>query len=135
MGGSGSPRVTVLSGPLPPRGPVISYWPDLGAICPGLKLGVFAIWFSLPGLANEAFGTYDGVVHTTAAASLSVYGDQYNRSPNKQRHARITRRVPFYCALATTFASLMRSFSPIFHGKKSRVQVHLKYNICGYLYM
>ncbi len=43
VGGRGSPRVTVLSGPLPPRGPVISYWPDLGAIWPGLKVGVFAI--------------------------------------------------------------------------------------------
>ena len=38
VGVSGSPLVTVLSFPvLTPRGPTISYCPDLGAFSPGFK--------------------------------------------------------------------------------------------------
>ena len=37
VGGSGSPLTTVTSRPLPPRGPICWYWPELGAVCPGLK--------------------------------------------------------------------------------------------------
>lgn len=38
VGGSGSPRVTVRSGPLPPFGPTIWYCPDAGAFWPGRYL-------------------------------------------------------------------------------------------------
>lgn len=38
VGGNGSPFTTVLSVPvLPPLGPIISYWPENGASCPGFK--------------------------------------------------------------------------------------------------
>ena len=42
-GGRGSPRVTVHSSPVrPPRGPMISYWPDRGAFAPGLPVVLIA---------------------------------------------------------------------------------------------
>jgi hypothetical protein len=38
VGGKGSPLVTVRSFPvLPPRGPIIAYWPDRGAELPGFR--------------------------------------------------------------------------------------------------
>jgi hypothetical protein len=44
VGGRGSPLPTVRSIPvLPPRGPTISYWPELGALSPGLNVLRFAI--------------------------------------------------------------------------------------------
>lgn len=43
VGGRGSPFTTVRSGPRPPRGPVIWYWPDWGAVWPGRKSLVFLL--------------------------------------------------------------------------------------------
>jgi hypothetical protein len=37
VGGIGSPFVEVTSRPFRPLGPTCSYWPDFGAIYPGLK--------------------------------------------------------------------------------------------------
>lgn len=52
VGGKGSPRTTVRSGPFPPFGPIIWYCPDLGAGVPGVKPLRFDI-VNLHGLSSD----------------------------------------------------------------------------------
>jgi hypothetical protein len=51
VGGRVLPRTAVRSSPVfPPRGPTITYCPDKGAFCPGLKLGTIMVSSLLPSI-------------------------------------------------------------------------------------
>ncbi|VWX46617.1 hypothetical protein NOVOSPHI9U_10160 [Novosphingobium sp. 9U] len=72
VGGSGSPRTTVRSTPVrPPRGPICSYWPDLGAEVPGGSV----VFFMLVSLIATG-PTYSGLFVATAGNTIT---DQLTR--------------------------------------------------------